>query len=225
MHRLVVTLAIALVTLTASSRAAAAPITTSQIFNFDLTDTAATAGAATATFQFDPFDATLGTLTQVKLSIGDPLTNEKVVLHSNGGLASASNIVLALDVLDIPLVASPFAIPTFGLNLCSSCGFSTDTEFTGQANLFVTYNASDANQAAPWLGNGQVAITLSDLISADTQNGTATAFWDGVIRLDYTYDAAPAATVPEPASLVLFGSGLGGAAWRRRQRRNPNRKS
>src|SRR3954462_6646056 len=133
MHRLVVTLeAAALITLTASSRVFAAPITTSQIFNFDLTDTADTASAATATFHFDQFDATLGTLAQVKLSFGDPFTNEKVVLHSNGGAASATNIALALNVFDIPLVPSPFAFPTGGLGLCSSCGFSTDQVFTSQ---------------------------------------------------------------------------------------------
>ena len=61
--------------LVSTSDAVAAPITTSQLASFSLTDTF-DAGAATSNVQFSLFDSSLGALTGVELLFGIPYTTD-----------------------------------------------------------------------------------------------------------------------------------------------------
>ena len=197
--------------------ALAAPITATQLFSFSLMDTPDTAGAADVTLEFDQFDASLGNLTEIVLSIGNPSTNLLLVMHPLGSHGTVENAVFTWSIIGVPFVPSPFTLTMNGV--CSGCNFGpNDLVISNFASLTATYPvASQPNLAIPFIGGGVVPVTLSALVTGMTQNATLTGTWTGDVRLDYTYEPAPA-TVPEPVSLVLLGVGLGAVARRRRGR-------
>ena len=197
------------------ANALAAPITASQLLSFSLTDTPETAGSAGVTVEFDQFDASLGTLTEIVLSIGDPYTDELLVMHALGNQASVMNAAFTWSV-GYPLAPSPFEINMNGV--CSTCNFGPNDLVLSKSSSFkVTYPvAGQANLAIPFIGGGLVPVTLALQVTGMAQNATLTGTWSGDVRLDYTYDPAPA-TVPEPVSFLLLGTGVSAVACRRRR--------
>ncbi len=198
----------------APSNALAAPITATQLFSFSLTDTPETAGGADVTLEFDQFDASLGTLIEIVLAIGQPFTDQLLVMHPLGSHGTVENAAFTWSV-EYPLAPSPFELKMNGV--CSTCNFGpNDMVLSNFSSLTVTYPVvSQPNLATPFIGGGIVPVTLGTLVTGTAQNATVTGTWTGDVRLDYTYEPAPA-TVPEPVSLLLLGAGFSAVAWRRR---------
>jgi hypothetical protein len=197
----------------APANALAAPITTSQLLSFSLTDTVETAAAADMTLEFDQFDASLGTLTEVVLSIGNPFANYLVVFHSLGGPATVTNAALTWSI------EAPLALPLqLQKIICSVCNFEGDLfDFGSSAVGYMYPVASQPNLAIPFIGGGVVPLFMHVQVAGMPQNATVAGTWSGDARLDYTYEPAPA-TVPEPVSLLLLGTGISAVAWRRTRR-------
>src|SRR6185503_4478174 len=82
----------------APANALAAPITATQLLSFSLTDTPETAGAAVVTLEFDQFDASLGTLIEIVLAIGQPFTDQLLVMHPLGSHGTVENAAFTWSV-------------------------------------------------------------------------------------------------------------------------------
>lgn len=196
-----------------SSIAFATPITTSQLTGFVLTDTLATLGPAATSLGFLQFDPNLGTLTEVEIAIGNPLTTEALLLEPTSSPADVIG-TLSTSVDGVPLLGS-VSVDSMSIGFsCMNCQSSAST--SRQVHLTVGYSQL---VVAPFIGSGVLPLTLQAFVTGTAVNGNITGTWSGEVRLDYRYEpAAPAAPVPEPASLLLVGSGIASAAIRRRHR-------
>jgi len=199
-----------------SSNAAAAPITATQLLSFSLTDTLDTPDGVSTTLQFDQFDASLGTLTEVVLSVGDPVTDLVLVMHALNSPATVTGGGFAYALIGIPLVQSPLELMMNGV--CSTChpGPADLVESRFPALTFTYPVASQPNLGLPFIGSGILQLMLRAEVSGMAENSTVTGTWSGDVRLDYTYEPAPT-TVPEPVSLLLLGTGVAAVGWRRRR--------
>ena len=73
---------------------------------------------------------------------------------------------------------------------------------------------TDTNDLEELIGTGEKFATLTLILGLGDTFATSTSGLDGSI----TYDFTPAAVVPEPSSLAVFGAGLAGLAFLRRRK-------
>jgi hypothetical protein len=192
-----------------ASSASAAPITTttSQSLSLD------TAGAATTTLLLDMFDAGLGTLMGVEVTIGDPLIATLLATFQSVGAPGSIDATLSFSIEGLPLTA-PLSLDLASMAFsCVSCPAS-DIE----SNPWTIRFGYDPMSVAPFIGSGTLPLTLKALVSGSAQNAVAAGSVSGSVNLAYTYEPGPPTTpVPEPASLLLVTCGIGAITLRRRR--------
>jgi len=205
----------------------------SQNFSLDAFSTS-TIGNDSEQLDFAQFDANLGTLTKVTLSLDlSTLIGE----GSTGGSNFPENSTTFR--LDVDVTAS-FTAPNAGdsfpvLELTAQC-----TANDGNGNSCAGSNEASSNplffteltagDVLAYVGAGTVAVNFSlQALGVQSQTGSPGEFnessidgdWNGRFTVTYTYDPRveePGGDVPEPATLGLVGLGalaLGAAARRR----------
>jgi hypothetical protein len=210
MSRRILTILLALSALPAmASSAFAAPITTTTSRSLSLD----TAGVATTTLLLDMFDAGLGTLTGVEVTIGDPLMATLLTTFQSVGAPGSIDATLWFSIEGLPLVApTSLDLATMAFS-CVSCP-AADTE----SNPWTFRFGYDPTIVAPFIGSGTLPLTLKALVTGSAQNAVATGSLSGSVDVAYTYEPGPATTpVPEPASLLLLACGIAATALGRGQ--------
>lgn len=176
---------------------------------------------------FDQFDASLGTLDSVKVSLGSEAALFVSVLAAGEGSTSATvdavfNFNYTAETFDF--FAGPFARQASCEGGSGCSGSSPDGVFIDDV---VTFTAADASVFPIFLGNGTFGVVFEssiDLLQAPNVNtfteGSGNSNWQGTLSVEYTFtprEAGP--SVPEPATAGLLGLGalaVGAAARRRR---------
>lgn len=189
-----------------------------------------------ATFGFDQFNPALGTLTAVTITVpnysishgsialiaggefGDAVTVSQSgglslsraagVLFSGSASSSAFCAVLVseqgCDAGDLGTLSPNFLTPNF-----VSLTLQVDLDaFTGGGTVNLTAAIT------PYMAS--IIPTIQGFMFTDISGSQNSMNWSPTVEVDYTFSAIE--TVPEPASLVLFGTaiGLGGLLRRRR---------
>jgi PEP-CTERM motif-containing protein len=100
--------------------------------------------------------------------------------------------------------------PTIAPAMAGAFTVSQPFAFSGRLLGFLNYNLPTEQLAFERLLAGRGTVTAS---FGANPSGGAPIFSFQTVRYDFTSDAA----VPEPATLLLFGTGLAAAYWRRRR--------
>ena len=178
---------------------------------------------------FDLFDGTLGTLTEVKISLFTE------TLHFSGQLTinvsdysePASATAAYAFTEKVTVTGSPLTEPLFeetdlpDPNSLSVDDLDTSKDFDTFDDFYDTFTTGDAGDLAFFTnGGGDFTIDLMhvlDLTTSGDRNfdetfAEGTSFWGGDITVKYTYDVTPT-PVPVPGALPLFGSALAAGAF------------
>ncbi|GEM_PF-2290006 len=207
-----------------------------------------TQSASSQPLTFNRFNPALGTLTAVTIMLSSDYDVTVTITASNKtaddgaphddfeitsffaettnafGQKLTGSLISDLLPTTTPTFSASCIIDTIGGN-CNNSQPTNNNDFSDTAGLAVP--VSSFSGAGTFDLTATLSSALAPRISPDngtgfsdnaTFTGTLTHHWSGDVTVEYTYD--PAATaVPEPLSLYLLLSGLGGIALSRHRRR------
>jgi len=202
------------------SAAAGLADTVSETFSFSTTPTPFTIGSS-AVPQFDP---TLGTLTSIVIDVTGTDSGSAEITNNSSAAGTYAFTIGASLLLEDPSLAPLITItPSFSGSLSvPSGGTATSAPMSGSATGTDTLTSG----FGAYTGIGTYVFTLvgnsSGFVSGPTPF-TVTESTSGSESGTVTYNYTPATTtgtVPEPSSIMLFGTGLTflGVALRRVRR-------
>ena len=176
----------------------------------------------TTSVTFDPFDASLGTLTQVQISLTSSAWNGLLSVQggqseNNDNSTSTWDSSVTLTMPGVPLstldsetvhVSCDFgncsnsASPSFSVSglLFTLSGASIPSAFTGVSDITATLGLN-------------LTVSVANNFDVGTAVGSGSATWaatdpDG-LRVTYTYTPL-ISSIPEPSTLALLGFGVAG---------------
>ncbi len=203
------------------------------------TDVEFTAGGLNETLSIQGFDASLGTLTSVAITVSSQLDSDgfsKNVSTANGRAevnismfspfqvtSSATNsfVFIAADFFNPFLTDESAPSGTFDL-----IPFTADDTFTYDLSTGQMDGSLTANSLSAFITAGTIDFIFSavaqtafvnevDAGTGEFTNSFSTAAW-GEITVEYTYSNTPTVSVPAPTSLAAFGLVLLGFAMGRK---------